>query len=166
MDIKDINKPRIIMSVVSAMFIMFIFINSIRTGTDSVDQSGNVVSFLQSLADAAGIKVTISHLVIRKTAHFVEFAVLGTLLGITLKTYTKRVLKNIFVPLFIGLFTAVTDEFIQLYVDGRAGMVQDVVLDFTGMITGLGLAILVILLRQRRKLREHLCEKSPETVDF
>ena len=70
MDIKDINKPRIIMSVVSAMFIMFIFINSIRTGTDSVDKAKRGVVSSES-RHAAGIKVTISHLVIRKTAHFV-----------------------------------------------------------------------------------------------
>lgn len=138
------------MTIVSAVFIGLIFLNSIQTGPASSEQSGKIVLFLQSIFDQAGITVTVSTLFVRKAAHFIEFAVLGVLLGATLKSYTKKMrqyLQSIFAPLFIGLCTAVADEYIQLHVAGRAGMVQDIVLDFAGFLTGLGLTVLVILFK-------------------
>ena len=35
-----------------------------------------------------------------------------------------------------GLLTAVIDETIQLFVEGRAGMIADVWIDFGGVVTG------------------------------
>jgi VanZ family protein len=39
--------------------------------------------------------------------------------------------------LFIGLFIAVSDEFLQLFIEGRSGLVQDVALDFAGFTFGM-----------------------------
>jgi VanZ family protein len=39
--------------------------------------------------------------------------------------------------LFGLLLVPVIDEFIQLFSAGRAGMVQDILLDFSGAVTGL-----------------------------
>jgi VanZ family protein len=139
------------MSALSAVFILLIFMNSLQNGDVSSQQSGSVVALLQSIFEKIGLSLTVSSYIVRKSAHFIEFAVLGILLTTTLKAYTNKILKNIFAPLFIGLFVAVSDEYIQLYSDGRAGMVQDVVLDFAGFITGLCLTALVLMLREKRK---------------
>lgn len=51
-----------------------------------------------------------------------------------------------------GLLTAVIDETIQLNVPGRAGMITDVWLDFSGVLTGavLMLVAFVIYIRIRK----------------
>ncbi len=52
-----------------------------------------------------------------------------------------------------GLSTAVIDETIQLFVEGRAGMIKDVLLDFSGVVTGFAvmLAFYLIYIRIRKR---------------
>ena len=70
---------------------------------------------------------------IRKMAHFCEFALLGLLLchsfsvlGVSNRTATGYIL-------FLALFAAVLDEYIQSFSPGRACRVKDVLLDFSGV---------------------------------
>ncbi len=148
---KKTHRRRLIFTVLSVLFTAFIFFNSIQNGIASSAQSGNFVLILESILSRIGISVSISEFIIRKLAHFSEFFILGVLLCLTLRTYTVKIIKNVTVPLFIGLLIAVTDEFIQLFSAGRAGLVADVVIDFSGFITGLVLGILVVLWRNKRK---------------
>jgi VanZ family protein len=117
-------------------------------------QSGDVKKTIDSLLAFFGIPVTMSEFLIRKAAHFTEYTVLGVLLILTLRSFTDRLMQHIFQPLFVGLAVPVTDEFIQLHVDGRAGLITDVILDFSGVFTGLMLTVLLILIRKRGKKRE------------
>jgi VanZ family protein len=144
------SRRKQVMTAASIIYIIIIFLNSIQTGSASSKQSGSIVMILQGLLDSMGLNVTVSSFIVRKTAHFIEFAVLGVLLGVTLRTYTIRIFAYIFTQLFIGLSVAVTDEFIQLFCVGRAGMVQDIVLDFTGFLTGLGITIILYIIKMRK----------------
>ena len=130
--------------------VVLIFLNSLQNGTNSSQESGNAVKLLESLFHSLGLSVAISEHFIRKLAHFTEYTALGVLLGLTLRSYTERMMNHIFIPLFIGLAVPVTDEYIQSFVDGRGSMVQDVVLDFTGVCFGLSLTMLIILLKLSR----------------
>lgn len=71
---------------------------------------------------------------IRKTAHGLEYAVLGILAFFTI--YRQ---KNISVIVAWALATcyAATDEIHQLFVPGRAGRITDVIIDSTGAIVGI-----------------------------
>ena len=75
-------------------------------------------------------------LVLRKTAHAAEFAVLGLLLA--------RALGRELPALLLGIAYAVTDEVHQSLVPGRLGSVWDVLLDSVGVALG------VLLLRRLR----------------
>lgn len=145
------NRGKILFTILTVAFVLFIFSNSLQNGENSSKESGTVVQLLQSLFHSLGITAAVSEHIIRKTAHFCEYAVLGALLGEMLRRYTPRVLQNIFVPLFIGLAVPVADECIQLFSAGRTALVLDVVLDFSGMLTGLALTVLCILLHDRRR---------------
>ena len=62
--------------------------------------------------------------------------------------------------LFTGLLTAVIDETIQLHVPGRSGQVSDVLIDFSGCITGAIFVMAVIKLiqiisNQKRKAKSN-----------
>ncbi|MGL5352195.1 MAG: VanZ family protein [Clostridium sp.] len=73
---------------------------------------------------------------IRKSAHAFEYFVLAILVLVALSTFRTSTRENIILALFIVLLYAVGDEYHQLFVDGRAGRVVDIVIDFTGGIIG------------------------------
>lgn len=75
---------------------------------------------------------------VRKTAHATEYAILGFLIyGILWSS--KKIEKNkmkILCAIMIGGFYAMTDEFHQIFVEGRAGLFTDVLIDTAGVILG------------------------------
>lgn len=90
---------------------------------------------------------------VRKTAHAMEYAVLGLL---TAGAYIRRgtsIRKGILVPWGIAALYAASDEFHQLFVPGRSGQVSDVVLDSAGVLAG------VLLLAGIRKARNRVIKE-------
>lgn len=137
---------RIVWTALTVLFTLFIFINSMLPASQSAVGSGNVLAFLQRfIGENSGVT---EHLV-RKTAHFVEYLVLGMLLILTVRSYVDRIFEHIFIPLFAGLAIPVVDEFIQLFVEGRSGQVDDVMLDFVGVLTGMAVVLLVVYIKNR-----------------
>jgi VanZ family protein len=91
--------------------------------------------------------VSISNFIVRKSAHFIEYMVLGILFFIS---YYNGKLKNVFLISFLsGLAYSVSDELHQIFVPGRTAKIIDVGVDSTGIITGLCL-ITFFILRKRR----------------
>lgn len=89
--------------------------------------------------------------VVRKAAHFIEFAALGICVGgfaASLSSLKKRSFW-VFGPV-ICLAVAGCDEFIQSFFD-RTSSIKDVALDMCGSITGLLLVAVVVFLWKRRK---------------
>ena len=69
----------------------------------------------------------------------------------------RHFFKHVSWPMLGGLLTALTDETIQLFVPGRSGQVTDIWIDFSGVMTGLlvglillGLVRMCIILYQHR----------------
>jgi VanZ family protein len=93
------------------------------------------------------------HYAIRKTGHFVEYALLALLLWRAMRTepaFTKFVPAAQFVAvLLLCAFYATTDEFHQRYVKGREPSVHDVILDSSG--AACGLAVYGWATRKKRK---------------
>lgn len=110
---------------------------------------------------------------VRKTAHFLEYAVLGALMLNAVvqvmaarraeekapreKTILERErrlpaahVKPVFVAWALATAFAAFDEVHQLFVPGRAGMVSDVVLDSFGVLAGVFLLALVARLASRK----------------
>ena len=79
----------------------------------------------------------------RKSAHFCEFALLGCLTAWTGFLQNKRIVKNLTSIGFVCLATAVIDEYLQYYSAGRSAQVNDVVLDFAGVVAGLVFFVLI-----------------------
>jgi VanZ family protein len=70
---------------------------------------------------------------LRKIAHMVEFAILALLLYRAIKNETGKTNKAIIYSLIIALFYAFSDEFHQLFVQGRHGSLKDVGIDSIGI---------------------------------
>lgn len=70
--------------------------------------------------------------IVRKTAHFTEYAVLGFLFCLYFQDQKYNFLRSVTAT---GLY-ACTDELHQLFVPGRSGQLRDVVIDTCGGICG------------------------------
>ena len=135
---------RVLFTVALAATVYFIFSNSLEIARESSARSQQVMELLNSLLGRVGLGPLSEHFV-RKMAHFCEFSLLGFWFMLCLRVYTCHFVRHVGWPLFFGLLTAVIDETIQLYVPGRSSSVKDVLLDFSGVLTGLFIALLILL---------------------
>lgn len=140
---------RIITALLLILWVAFIFSNSMDNADASTLKSGAVLELLRRILGSEGADLT--EYIVRKTAHFTEFAIEGILLLSVVKGYTARPLRFLGWPLLGGLMTALADETIQLFSPGRSSQVTDVWIDFAGVVTGILLALLVRAIVRRCK---------------
>ena len=151
---------RVIFTIALIGCIVFIFSNSLQIADVSEGASGRVLGILQGILRHLGLPGAADRLtmhIVRKLAHFCEYLLEGFLLMLCLRVYTRHFFKHVSWPMLGGLLTALTDETIQLFVPGRSGQVTDIWIDFSGVMTGLlvglillGLVRMCIILYQHR----------------
>lgn len=134
----------LIMIIITALYIGFIWIHSTFSADDSSAESTGVLNILKNILDSLGVNVDITEHIVRKSAHFCEFALLGLLSLWTAYSLNGKVLSNLMPCAFVCLATAVIDELIQIYSPGRSSQVTDVALDFCGAAAGVVFFILVL----------------------
>lgn len=128
-----------------------IFGFSSENATQSSSLSEDVVNFFEnnfvpdfsSMSLAVQTKFTsVLTVIVRKGAHFSEYAVLGALTFSALKMLISTKLRFTISSAF-GLIYAATDEIHQLFVSGRAGRFTDVLIDFCGVLFGCTIAFFI-----------------------
>lgn len=145
---KSKRLPLISVSVALLLTLGFIWYNSTLSIADSREESAGLLASLQPLLDAIFGVGTITNHILRKAAHFCEFTLLGGELRLLFWLLEQRGMQGQANALFAGLAAAVTDETIQLFFD-RGSMVQDVLLDFSGVFAGALLLFLAARLPAR-----------------
>jgi len=130
--------------IITFFVIGFIWWNS-SNGEESSGISQGVLYEIMQIFARIGISTDITEHIIRKLAHFTEFTALGILLSIDTVLFLKNMKQYVWIPLFIGLLVALIDETIQLFPIGRSSSVKDVWIDFSGVIFG---TILLLVLKQ------------------
>ena len=131
--------------IITCFVIGFIWWNSSKNGEESSGISQGVLYEIMQIFARIGISTDITEHIIRKLAHFTEFTALGILLSIDTVLFLKNMKQYVWIPLFIGLLVALIDETIQLFPIGRSSSVKDVWIDFSGVIFG---TILLLVLKQ------------------
>ena len=127
--------------------IAFIFSNSMAVAEVSSVSSGRVLQLLQAVLRRLGHPALAQRLtmhIVRKMAHFCEYTLEGFLLMLCMRVYSRRPLRHITVPMLAGVLTALTDETIQLFSEGRSSQVTDVWLDSAGVLAGILAALLLM----------------------
>lgn len=118
----------IMLWILTVLCMAAIFYFSSQPAVQSSGQSSAVTLLLQRLLHTEAIT---NHMV-RKTAHFIEFAGLGFL-----TTWSAYVSFNkMYLGVVIASLYAATDEIHQIFVDGRSCQLTDWMLDTVGIITG------------------------------
>ena len=90
---------------------------------------------------------------VRKMAHFTEFAVLGALMYLLFSSPQKR--SRGVLPAAACLAAAAVDEFLQRFADGRAPGLRDVAIDFAGSCLGVALVAAMLALLYSRGRKRH-----------
>ncbi len=135
--------------VAMAVMVLFIWGNSLVPGTESGGLSLSVVSTIRDALDALGIpSAWVTNFLVRKAAHFTEYAVLGILAARAFNLRHGAPAARILFACAVLVLVPSIDETIQLFVAGRSGQVTDVLLDCCGAATGAALAALVSSLRR------------------
>lgn len=88
---------------------------------------------------------------IRKSAHFFLYFILGILIYINMK---KKSFKIILISIFLSMLYAVSDELHQIFVPGRGAQVKDVLIDTLG--SCVGIIFLTIALKIKTTFHCHL----------
>ena len=135
---------RLLLRLVLIATLCFIWSNSMVGKEGSASLSRTVTAWLN------GIGIPVTEHFVRKSAHFCEFGLLGCELMLLFWLRSGVRFQNLCNAAFAALLSAVTDETIQIF-SGRGSQVQDVVLDFSGALTGILLVSFIIQLIEKRK---------------
>lgn len=131
------KRQKMLLTVLIGLNLAFIWGNSAMTGQQSGDMSGSILAVVAELFPIfAGEN---GHFLLRKLAHFSEFAALGLLSGARKLAGGEKIRLNL---AGFGLAVACIDETIQLYVPARASSLIDVWIDSAGFFTGMILLVL------------------------
>ncbi|MBQ9197456.1 MAG: VanZ family protein [Clostridia bacterium] len=157
------SRKKLLLALLIAIFITMalIFFFSSQDDKQSSSFSGKVTDFVLSVFVPGYKDMTAAQqrpyrksleLIIRKLAHFSEFALLGALLFryFSVRRTDGRLLPALPVAWVLTTLYACTDELHQKYVSGRGPSPVDVGIDSAGALTGALLTLAVIALLRRR----------------
>lgn len=143
-----------ILTVLTFLWVGVIFSFSLQTGEVSGDISSSIlqkvigwaaVEVFEEIGPITQIQWDFLHLILRKCAHFTEFAILGILSTFTL--FQTKVARKAVLAIGFCLAIASVDETLQLFVDGRVGNVMDVLID----VAGAGVGVLAVIIGKKEK---------------
>ncbi len=105
------------------------------------------------MKDFDGENFDTMHKAIRKVAHAAEFALLALFTVMLARSYNLSLKTSVIIALSFSLCYSISDEIHQLFIDGRAGRVSDVLIDFLGSLFSVSIFCLFnwILHRKRTK---------------
>ncbi len=158
---KALVKISVIVIIIIWMGVIFYF--SHQNGRTSTKMSNTITHWiakefvpnfsLKSKTEQTKILKNTSYIV-RKLAHYFEFAVLGLMNLILAKQFLRKDVWIYPSAIFMSILYAMADEFHQAFVKGRTPMIQDVVIDSLGAITMILLAGSIINLYRAFKKRK------------
>ena len=134
--------------------LVFIWGNSLLPGEVSGRISDAVKKILEALLPAGEESPSNGGFLLRKMAHFTEFACLGVLLAWLCGMLGRK--KAL--PFLLGAGAACIDETIQIFVPDRGPGIRDVCIDSCGVAAGMLLLYFGHAYVKKRSTRNHLEE--------
>lgn len=141
------NKKLIISYILLIVWMALIYLFSSDNQLASDNKSSIIVNLLP-LVGIVGDTGVLTHL-IRKSAHFFMYFVLGMLAYNAFRLHIKSMRLLIVSSTAFVVFYAISDEIHQLLVPGRSGEVRDVIIDSVAGVIGI---TLVHILASRSKI--------------
>lgn len=126
--------------ILTLLWLAMVLLQAFLPGEASYAESNGV------LALANVIFPWLTHSVLRRAAHFIEYFLLGFLMTGTF-CYAKKF--SIFKPMFFCLFTALCDETIKIFAVDRLAQISDIWVDGAGAMAGILLMWLISAIKRR-----------------
>lgn len=141
---------RIVLLVLIIIWAVFVFNFSNQTGEESSGLSRKVAELFFHTEEA----LAIAEPIIRKLAHFAEYALGGFLMYLLVDTYPFSKKKKFIITLLLGIWYAAIDEIHQLFVPARSGTIRDVCIDTLGFTSGILFTKFVLFLGNKIKTKK------------
>ena len=136
------------------MIVIFMFSqdSAVSSSEKSDKVASTIVNIISDITHSDNIEYYIDNIIVfvRKTAHFLEYLVLGILIINVLKDYRKLTFGVCLFSILFCLGYAITDEIHQLFVSERSCRVLDILIDTSGSFTG----ILIYYLIRHKKINK------------
>ncbi len=139
---KNILRIFLIILILGWMYLVF------GLSGDDGDTSSGLSMRIARLFSKSDEILSILEPVIRKLAHLSEYAYGGFLIYGLFLTYNISAKKQFIFSIILGVFYAITDEVHQLFVPGRAGKLQDVLIDSIGVFLGVCALLFIVKIVQ------------------
>ncbi len=145
--------------VILILWMIVIFLFSQDPGASSSDKSDTIATFIVNVisnitgndySDTLSEKIENCVFIVRKSAHFLEYFILGVLIINVLKDYKVLSIKIFILSILFCLLYAIGDEVHQLFIPQREGRVLDVLIDTSGSIIGVSIYCLINKVKNRK----------------
>ena len=163
------NIKRIVWVILIIINCTIIFSFSNKVADDSSKQSGRIVNFISQIVpiiknmpepDKTNFIEGTLTTIVRKTAHFSIYTLLGLLSMNFMLTFKEKEFYKIdlrcLVALIFCTFYAITDEIHQYFIPGRSCELRDVCIDSLGALTGILLVIIVVGIYKKVKSKKKI----------
>ena len=148
----NMKKLRILFLLLTVACLAFIWVNSSFDAEESSGISGGVLGIINNFIMRLGFKKEFSEHLIRKSAHFTEYAGLSFLIKTDFKLFCCNMKKHWDRILFSGLLVAIIDETIQIFPAGRSSKVIDIWIDFGGVCFAFVITMLIYAFLEKRNI--------------
>ena len=153
---------RIPLWIAVVLWMALIFSFSMETAAESSASSGGFIrslletfdnDFLTLSNDDQHTKIESLSYIVRKSAHFCIFGMLGILVTSAVSSHGLSPKKTALFSVGICALYAVSDEIHQYFVPGRACMLRDMLIDTCGASCGIAaVSFLIYIVRKHRKI--------------
>lgn len=162
-----IKRVILIIAIILNCSIIFYFSNQVSN--TSSKQSSRVVEIISNMfpiiknmeePQKTHMKENILTPIIRKTAHFSIYTILGILtINLMLTIKNKKMYEILIFALIFCVFYAITDEFHQSFIPGRSAEIRDVLIDSSGALVGILVTLGIIKITRKIKKCKKVCCK-------
>ncbi len=137
----NINLRRLVSWSLVIIWMIIIFFLSHQPAANSNGLSTGItekiVEMLEKIVPKIEFEMENFNHIVRKSAHFFAYLLLGILVINGLRSSGLRGYKGMWLALFISVLYAISDETHQLFVPGRSGQIKDVLIDSSGAFVGI-----------------------------
>lgn len=142
--------------ILTIIWMGFIFCMSNQPANISKELSQNIEKLLNSTPIIGNILSDIlnsanSQFIVRKSAHIILFCFLSILCFVVIYELKRNVKISTLASFSITFIYACMDEIHQLFIPGRSGKINDVLIDSIGVIMGLIFINLIFMLNNKIK---------------
>lgn len=132
-------KKKIVYGLLVILWMIVIFMFSNQDAVNSTDMTVGLLNKVLSSLNLENLEevINILFMPVRKFAHYFIYLILGVLVLNSVKEYKISFKEMLIVSLIVCILYAVSDEFHQTFIPGRAGKVIDVFIDTVGSISGM-----------------------------